>query len=230
VPFRVLLAAAVLVLCSAAAASHDPTEVRRVAGAVSKDLGVQSRLPNSSGTEAPEKRTSGDRGFGGEGISIPAPAAVFTLLQWVAIAVAAVVLLAVLASILRERLDSGVRRAASGVREEAEVPLPATDPRALLARADELAAAGHYAEAMHCVLLAAMATIGGGQPQESTDSLTSWELLRAVALSPMQRQALRDLVIRVERAWFGKSPAAVDDYRFVRGRFDAFSAAAGESA
>ena len=122
------------------------------------------------------------------------------------------------------------RKAVSGARPAADVDLPPDDPRALLARAEELAAAGRYAEAMHCVLLAAMAMIGGGQPRKSADSLTSWELLRAAALTPPQLQALRDLVFRVERAWFGHRPAGLDDYRQVRGMFEAFSATARETA
>jgi hypothetical protein len=226
VPFRIVLAGVALALCIAVAQSHDPSEIRQAAGAVAKDLGVQSRLPNSSGTEAPEIRNRDDgRGMGGDGISIPAPAAVFTLLQWVLIAVAAVAILALLAIVLRERLDPQSPRGVSGSSPEPDAPIPPTDPRALLARADELAAAGRYAEAMHCVLLAAMASIGG-QPQKSADSLTSWELLRASALAPAQLQILRDLVTSVERAWFGKRPAEVNDYRFVRGRFDEFASIA----
>lgn len=229
-PFRILLAGIALALCIAAAAPHDPSEVRQAAGAVSKELGVQSRLPNSSGTESPEARRERDTGIGSDSISIPAPAAVFTLLQWVLIAIAAVAILALLAIVLREQLDPQSRREVSGASPEPDVEIPPTDPRALLARADELAAGGRYAEAMHCVLLAAMASIGGGQPQKSADSLTSWELLRAATLAPLQLQLLRDLVMCVERAWFGKRPAEAADYRYVRGRFDQFASAAREPA
>ena len=222
-PLRILLAGVALAWCIAAAQSHDPSEIRQAAGAVTKDLGVQSRLPNSSGTEAPEIRSRNDgNDVGGDGISIPAPAAVFTLLQWVLIAVAAVAILALLAIVLRERLEPQSPRGVSGASLEPDAPIPPTDPRALLARADQLAAAGRYAEAMHCVLLAAMASIGG-QAQKSADSLTSWELLRAAALGPAQLQILRDLVTHTERAWFGRRPAEVDDYRLVRGRFDEFA-------
>jgi len=218
VPFRILLAGIALALCIAAAQSQDPSEIR------------QSRLPNSSGTEAPEIRNRDDGfGVGGDGISIPAPAAVFTLLQWVLIAVAAVAILALLAIVLREQLDRQLPRGVSGAGLEPDAAMEPTDPRALLARADELAAAGRYAEAMHCVLLAAMASIGG-QPQKSADSLTSWELLRASALAAPQLQLLRDLVMRVERAWFGRLPVEVNDYRYVRGRFDEFASIARETA
>jgi hypothetical protein len=158
------------------------------------------------------------------------PAAVITLFQWVLIAVAAVTILALLAIVLRERLEPDARRAVPGGLPEDDAPISPADPRVLLARADELAAAGRYAEAMHCVLLAAMATIGIGQTHKSADSLTSWELLRASALAPPQLQALRDVVMRVERAWFGRQPAAAEDYRFVRGRFDEFASAEGGTA
>ena len=221
-PFRILLTAAVLALGAAAAESHDPAEVRQAAASVTKNLGVQSRLPNSSGTEESAPASQHDLGLGGHAISIPAPAAVFTLLQWVLIAIAVVALLALLAIVLREQLDPRSRRSVSGALPETDTPLAATDPRALLARADELAAAGRFAEAMHCVLLAAMATMGGGRTLQSTDSLTSWELLRSSPLPPPQLQTVRDMVIHVERAWFGKRPAAAEDYRYVRGKFDQF--------
>jgi len=75
-----------------------------------------------------------------------------------------------------------------------------------------------------------MATLGGGQPRKAAESLTSWELLRAAALAPPQLQALRDVVVRVERAWFGQRPAGPDDYRQVRGSFEEFAATAKEPA
>ena len=229
-PFRILLTAAVLALCTAAAESHDPAEVRKAAASVTKDLGVQSRLPNSSGTAESAQGGSSGLGLGGHAISIPAPAAVFTLLQWVMIAIAVVALLALLAVVVREQFEPGARRSVSGAPPEPDTPLAPTDPRALLARADELAAAGRFAEAMHCVLLAAMATIGGGQTLQSADSLTSWELLRSSPLPPPQLQTARELVIRVERTWFGKRPAAVEDYRYVRGKFDQFASPARDTA
>lgn len=226
---RILLTAAVLAVCAAAGESHDPAEVRQAAAARTKELGVQTRLPNSAGTEEPAPGDSRGFGLSGEAISIPAPASVFTLFQWVVIAIAVVALVAMLAAVVREQLDPGNRRSVSGAAAELDEPLAPADPRALLARADELAAAGQFAEAMHCVLLAAMATIGARAPRQSADSLTSWELLRSSPLPATRLQGLRDLVIRVERTWFGKRPAAIEDYRYVRGKFDQF-AGAGETA
>jgi hypothetical protein len=77
---------------------------------------------------------------------------------------------------------------------------------------------------MHFVLLAAMATLGRGITQKSKDSLTSWEMLRTVALGQPALSALRDLVYRAERAWFGRAPAGPEDYRQARASFDAFAA------
>ena len=227
-PFRVLLIAAALAL-SLAGETRDAAEIRQAAGAVTTDLGVQTRLPNSSGTEAADERSRTGFGTGGEGIPIPAPAAVFNLVRWVVVAGVAVLLLALLVSALRERGDSAAVPRISGGGLEPELPIAPTSVPALLARADELAAAGRYADAMHSVLLAAMSMVGCDQASRNKDSLTSWELLRASALPPSPLQALRELVLRVERAWFGKQPATVDDYRFVRGRFEDFAAAtAGE--
>jgi hypothetical protein len=39
---------------------------------------------------------------------------------------------------------------------------------------------------------------------------------------------LRNLITRVDQAWFGKRPAAIEDYRAARGSFQAFSTAASE--
>jgi len=224
VPLRTLLLAVLaLALCSAAAELPNPAQIRQTAGAVTRDIDLQSRLPQDSGTMPPAPKRSSNDGLSGgsDGFSVPAPAAVLSLVQWVLIAAAAVAVVALLAILWRAPLDSRPRPPVSpGSAPEAS--LPPADPRHLLARADELAAAGRFAEAMHYVLLAAMARLAGGQQRKSADSLTSWELLRAAALAPHQSQALRDLVLRVERAWFGQRPAGPDDYRQVRGSFEEF--------
>jgi hypothetical protein len=75
---------------------------------------------------------------------------------------------------------------------------------------------------MHSVLLAATTALGRGKPGHS-DSLTSWELVRDAALPPPQLDALRDVVIQAERAWFGQRSAGPDNYRHVRSRYDVFA-------
>jgi hypothetical protein len=217
-----------LVLGLAASEPHDPAEVSEQAGILTKQLGVQTQLPQAPSAEPPPAvhRSSGFS-TGGEGVSIPPPAAVFSLLQWVAVAIAVIAVLALAAIVVRERMERKPKRSVSGAKPEPVAQdAPPKDPPTLLSRADELAAEGRYLEAMHYVLLVAMAIVGGSQERRLADSLTSWELLRAPSLAPPQQEALRDVVLRVERAWFGKGPADPGDYRYVRGRFDEFAAMA----
>ena len=222
VPLRPLLISLALALCSTAADLPDPAHIRQAAATVTKNLAVQSRLPNSAGTpEAATRRPSLDRDT--DAFSVPAPAAILSLLQWVVVAVVVLAILALLAIVFREPVESRFHPVLSPADHLPDAPPPPADPRDLLARADQLAAAGYFAEAMHCVLLAAMTILGHTQPRKSVGSFTSWELLRSAALAPPQLHALRDLVLRVERAWFGHRPAALDDYQQVRATFDAFA-------
>lgn len=213
-----------MALCVTAAA-RDPAEIRSALSTVTRDLQVQSRLPaDSASTEAPPDRSSDAWSLGSDKtFSIPGSAAVFGMLSWVIITIAAIGVLAAIASVFREPLEARLRPAVSGRVPLPDEPPPPADPRDLLAHADQLAAAGQYAEAMHSVLLAATTVLGRGKPRHSADSLTSWELLREAALPPPQLDALRDLVIQAERAWFGQRPAGPENYRNVRSRYDVFA-------
>jgi len=202
-------------------------DVGKTAGAVERELDVQARLPTDAAQPEPSvgRHRDGWTPGDGEGFSIPMPGAVLSLMSWALIAVLVVAVLALLALFFRGHLDNRVRAplgpsgsALDGARQRVE-------PGLLLVRADQCAAEGRFAEAMHCVLLAAMAMLAGER-----DSLTSWELLRGAKLDEPRIRALRDVVVRVERAWFGKASAGVEDYRRVRSSFDTFAETAGESA
>jgi hypothetical protein len=222
-----------LALPAFAAENISPAEIQKAAGDTMKRLGVQSSLPNDSGTaDAATTRRGRFRGweFGGDGLYLPGGEALFSLIQWAIIAVAVITILAVLVIAFREPLEDRLRPNLGPPLELAEEPRRPGDPHELLARADQLAAAGQYAEAMHCVLLAAMILLGGPAPDKSVDSRTSWELLRSAAIPQSQLQPLRDLVIRVERAWFGLRPAGPEDYRHVRSIFDSFHSPSAEIA
>jgi len=211
----------------AIAATPDADQIRTAAREVTRNLQVQSRLPNDSGVaESPLDRRPINFPFGlrGEGIYLPGGEAIVGLLQWVLIMVLVIGILAVMAILIREPLQSRFQPTLSPPLPLSSDPVPPADPRELLARADRLASEGLFAEAMHCVLLAAMIGLGG------PDSRTSWELLRSATLPEPQLVALRGLVVRVERAWFGQQPAGPDDYRQVRGIFDALHSPAAVSA
>ena len=230
-PLRALLVALIFILYAAAADVPATRDVRSAAEAVTRDQGVQLQLPTDSGV--PEKsaqaRSRGPFLSASGPFSIANPAAVLNLLGWALIAALVVAIIAFLAVWFREPLESRLPPVSPGG-VVLDPPRPPVDPRDLLARADQLASAGQYSEAMHCVLLAAVAILGRNKPRKTADSLTSWELLRDAPLAPPQICALRDVVIRAERAWFGKRPAGLEDYKQARGSFETFASHATESA
>ena len=86
--------------------------------------------------------------------------------------------------------------------------------------ADELAGEGRYVEAMHILLLNALAEIRRRVGEHFADSLTSREILRRANLPGEGRALLRDLITRVELSYFGAYPAERDDYLACRRSFD----------
>ena len=88
-----------------------------------------------------------------------------------------------------------------------------------LGAADELAAQGRYVEAMHVLLLQALAEIRVRLNEQFADSLTSREILRSKQLSDELRHPLRDVIGRVEWTYFCEHPAERDDYLACRSSF-----------
>lgn len=86
--------------------------------------------------------------------------------------------------------------------------------------ADELASEGRYVEAMHMLLLNALAEIRRRVGEHFADSLTSREILRRANLPGDGRSLLRDLITRVELSYFGTYPAEQEDYLACRRSFD----------
>ena len=91
--------------------------------------------------------------------------------------------------------------------------------------AEELARQGRYMEAMHVLLLRSLVEMRQHMGETFADSLTSREILRHVRLSDAGRNALRDIVIRVEWSYFGEHPAALSDYTGCRESYDRLIAA-----
>jgi hypothetical protein len=96
-------------------------------------------------------------------------------------------------------------------------------PAIALGAADELAAQGRFVEAMHVLLLQALAEIRRRLDEQFADSLTSREILRSKHLSDDLRRPLREVVNRVEWTYFGEHPAAQDDYLACRTSFSAIA-------
>jgi hypothetical protein len=161
-----------------------------------------------------------------EGPDVSIPANAWGILQW---AVYALVLVAAIGWLGTWASESWQRRHESAIPNSASLaasPPAPLDPAHALALADEFAAAGRYGPAMHQVLLAAVAILAPRLAHRAPDSLTSRELLNAAALQPAQHDALRDVVSRVDRAWFGQQPAALADYQAVRISYRSFAAPA----
>jgi hypothetical protein len=93
----------------------------------------------------------------------------------------------------------------------------------VLGAADELAAQGRFVEAMHVLLLQALAEIRVRLNEQFADSLTSREILRSKQLSDELRHPLRDVVSRVEWSYFGEHPAEQNDYLACRSSFAALA-------
>jgi hypothetical protein len=96
-------------------------------------------------------------------------------------------------------------------------------PEIVLGTADDLAAQGRFVEAMHVLLLQALAEIRRRLDEQFADSMTSREILRSDQLSDDLRRPLRDVVNRVEWTYFGEHPAARDDYLACRDSFSALA-------
>ena len=118
------------------------------------------------------------------------------------------------------------RSMAEGTGEaEAGAPLAAQSPSDILLAADELAREGRYVDAMHVLLLKGLADIRQRLGEEFADSLTSREIMRRARLSAAGTSALRDIVLGVERSYFGEHPVGPRDYEVCRRRFDELGAA-----
>ena len=117
-----------------------------------------------------------------------------------------------------------LRAGRSGMWAEDETAALQAGPRApevVLDAADELAAQGRFVEAMHVLLLQALADIRRRLREEFADSMTSREILRSRQVSDALRRPLRDVISRVEWTYFGGHPAVRDDYLACRTSFSA---------
>lgn len=132
------------------------------------------------------------------------------ILLWVVIGVAVALALMWLVKAVVERGESSqrdARRKADGDTDASALPLP--DPEAL-------AAAGRFEEAVHALLLHALAHLGERPEIALAPSWTSREILRRVSLEEGPRGALSELVQSVERCHFGGRPAERADFEQCR--------------
>ena len=189
-----------LLLLAPPVAAQTPQEVQKTADDVIRRLDLQTVLPREG--EKPR-------------FSIKLPEEVL----WVVIAIA----LGVLLYAFRDMIPI-LRWGQGGAwtsDEAVDGDVEARTPAAVLGAADDLAAKGQFVEAMHTLLLQALADIRQRLDEQFADSLTSREILRSTKLTDAGRAALRDIVGRVEWTYFGEYPAALADYEACRASFNA---------
>jgi hypothetical protein len=194
--------------------------LRERARSVLADSRFQRTLPESpEGTGRPGEAWPGRRGGEWEvpgasappppAIELPLPAgtALSHLVLYVILFVLFVLLVLWLARFVRERWGRPDR--ASGALPEAsrarrEPPLP---------DAAALAEAGRYAEAVHALLLQAIARLAERTRTPLPPSRTSREIARLLPLREDVRRPFAELVRAVEVSLFGGAPVGPDDYR-----------------
>jgi hypothetical protein len=91
--------------------------------------------------------------------------------------------------------------------------------------ADELAAQGHFVEAMHVLLLLGLDEMRMRLDLRFADSLTSREIVSRSNAPADAKAALRDIIRWVESAYFGDHPADRTDYDACRRSFLALGSA-----
>ena len=91
--------------------------------------------------------------------------------------------------------------------------------------ADELAAHGRFADAIHTLLLRTLHELASQHLVRVTPSMTSREILGKVALQGDARDGLAGLIVAVEQTWFGDEVPQLADYQRCRAQFDRFAAA-----
>ncbi len=142
---------------------------------------------------------------------------------WVAVVVGVIVLL----YIFRDMIPI-LRAGRGGAWAEDEIAALDTGSRApdvVLEVADDLAAQGRFVEAMHVLLLQALADIRRRLHEQFANSMTSREILRSRQLADTLRRPLREVISRVEWTYFGGHPAAREDYLACRSSFGALAQA-----
>jgi hypothetical protein len=147
---------------------------------------------------------------------------------WIAVIVGVIVLLYA----FRDMIPM-LRAGRGGAWAEDETAALATGPRApeiVLDAADDLAAQGRFVEAMHVLLLQALADIRRRLDEQFADSMTSREILHSRQVADALRRPLREVINRVEWTYFGGHPAGREDYLACRSSFSTLAQALQRSA
>lgn len=199
-------------------------EARDTSRDVLADDSWQTELPVGD-PPADRRRGSMPRFGGGSGgeVALP-PSGVGGVLQTIVWTVLALVVVAIVVVLVRERAPS---RGPPAELDVARPPVVHVDAGAL-GDADALAREGRFTEAIRVLLLRTFAAVG--RRAKLSSALTSREVLAAVAMSDGAQRALGELVHAVEVSHFGGQPAGADDYARCVERYRAVLAAEGVAA
>jgi len=165
----------------------------------------------------------------GRSWSIPVPrglGALLELLVWIGAGALALVVVVTAIRMAVTALRDG-RRAGAAEEPGASAPSGAAPVRRRPpppGEAEALAAAGRYSEAVHALLVRALAALGARRGRAFPDSATSREILATGGLAPAQRTALGALVAPVERAVFGGADLGADDWERCRAAYRSLEA------
>jgi len=170
--------------------SLSPEEVREIARAVTADSGYQKEIHR-----APQKDTVE--------LDIDVSAGSFLLpLLYVAIGVAGALVLLWAGMYIHEQV---LARFAARTKAPEDVDgIERKDPH--MSEVDRLAGAGRYGEAVHALLLLAVARLSAACGRPVADALTGRELARRLPRSPEERGLFELLVKAVEVSFFGNCP------------------------
>jgi hypothetical protein len=214
----------VAVVLLLAAAAGPPADDRVAAADVLAHCGCQTELPGVAGDAPADEPTRSSvewhRDIDAGPRALPPPVAVPGFLPWVLVALAVVLVLGgVLRAWHREPAGPAAAPAASrGGRRDRPVAEGLADP-------DALACQGRFTEAVHALLLAALAEVVRRSRPAPPTSLTSRELLAAARLPDAARGSLGRLVAVVEPALYGGRRPGLPDYEACAGHYRQFLAA-----
>jgi hypothetical protein len=215
--FRLAIAMALLLAIGIGdARAADQATPGQAAAAAVRDDDIQTELPNAV---PPPEPAGAPFSLSGSALNVS---------LWIAILCAAAVLAYFIADILPR---GGIaRRSRWGTAPDAADPLAPRGGEAVPAAADQLAQQGRFAEAIHALLLQGLSDVRKRLDLRFADSLTSREIVRRGGLPGGAQRALRDIVERVERAYFGTHPTGAEDYRACREHYEALRQALREGA
>jgi hypothetical protein len=174
-------------------------------------------------TEFPEKPTF-EYNFDMPPSDLTLPATIIKIILWGGIAVIVLLVVYNIFKNVRHRPKAEPDISDKTKNADADTaPIVARMQKAQIA-ADELASLGRFAEAMHTLLLQSLEELKRRINKPIASSLTSREILFSSDLPGSGYFAFSDIVLRVEKCYFGTHEPVEADYLACRESYEAFTA------